>query len=191
MATARTVKDVSPHEFVVAYAAHLKRSGKVFLLSFSSCAYVYGVLSFCIGDFIKFVDFFDRLSVFCYVFGVLIAFVFETHLITDRAPGFVWIWGKLGKGNGGVIMDGWNVYWFFVLSCGQNFSHVRASHPVPFNEVLLQFSLSALNISPVSFSYSANALWVCYWKVASSIFRVEFVLKACTTIKARSHRICC
>ncbi|KAF4352503.1 hypothetical protein CsatB_013124 [Cannabis sativa] len=29
MATARTVKDVSPHEFVKAYAAHLKRSGKV------------------------------------------------------------------------------------------------------------------------------------------------------------------
>lgn len=33
MATAKTVKDVSPHEFVKAYAAHLKRSGKVdFLL---------------------------------------------------------------------------------------------------------------------------------------------------------------
>lgn len=29
MATARTVKDVSPHEFVKAYSAHLKRSGKV------------------------------------------------------------------------------------------------------------------------------------------------------------------
>ncbi|KAL6013446.1 Protein component of the small (40S) ribosomal subunit [Asimina triloba] len=29
MATARTVKDVSPHDFVKAYAAHLKRSGKV------------------------------------------------------------------------------------------------------------------------------------------------------------------
>ncbi|RVW83357.1 40S ribosomal protein S19-3 [Vitis vinifera] len=29
MATARTVKDVSPHEFVNAYAAHLKRSGKI------------------------------------------------------------------------------------------------------------------------------------------------------------------
>ncbi|XP_024978232.1 40S ribosomal protein S19-1-like [Cynara cardunculus var. scolymus] len=29
MATARTVKDVSPHEFVKAYAAHLKRSGKM------------------------------------------------------------------------------------------------------------------------------------------------------------------
>ncbi|KAF2299335.1 hypothetical protein GH714_031623 [Hevea brasiliensis] len=29
MATARTVKDVSPHEFVKAYAAHLKRSGKI------------------------------------------------------------------------------------------------------------------------------------------------------------------
>ncbi|KAK9066579.1 hypothetical protein SSX86_013902 [Deinandra increscens subsp. villosa] len=27
--TARTVKDVSPHEFVKAYAAHLKRSGKM------------------------------------------------------------------------------------------------------------------------------------------------------------------
>lgn len=32
MATAKTVKDVSPHEFVKAYAAHLKRSGKVQLL---------------------------------------------------------------------------------------------------------------------------------------------------------------
>ncbi|XP_057952895.1 small ribosomal subunit protein eS19x [Malania oleifera] len=29
MATARTVKDVSPHEFVKAYSAHLKRSGKM------------------------------------------------------------------------------------------------------------------------------------------------------------------
>ncbi|CAH1420981.1 unnamed protein product [Lactuca virosa] len=29
MATARTVKDVSPHEFVKGYAAHLKRSGKM------------------------------------------------------------------------------------------------------------------------------------------------------------------
>ncbi|KAK4253171.1 hypothetical protein QN277_010771 [Acacia crassicarpa] len=29
MATARTVKDASPHEFVKAYAAHLKRSGKM------------------------------------------------------------------------------------------------------------------------------------------------------------------
>ncbi|KAL0343817.1 UNVERIFIED_CONTAM: 40S ribosomal protein S19-1 [Sesamum angustifolium] len=29
MATARTVKDVSPHEFVKSYAAHLKRSGKM------------------------------------------------------------------------------------------------------------------------------------------------------------------
>ncbi|PWA77217.1 Ribosomal protein S19e [Artemisia annua] len=28
METARTVKDVSPHEFVKAYAAHLKRSDK-------------------------------------------------------------------------------------------------------------------------------------------------------------------
>ena len=27
--TARTVKDVNPHEFVKAYSAHLKRSGKV------------------------------------------------------------------------------------------------------------------------------------------------------------------
>ncbi|XWS69643.1 hypothetical protein CRYUN_Cryun04dG0196600 [Craigia yunnanensis] len=29
MATGRTVKDVSPHEFIKAYAAHLKRSGKI------------------------------------------------------------------------------------------------------------------------------------------------------------------
>ncbi|XP_073018884.1 small ribosomal subunit protein eS19z [Primulina eburnea] len=29
MSTAKTVKDVSPHEFVKAYAAHLKRSGKM------------------------------------------------------------------------------------------------------------------------------------------------------------------
>jgi small subunit ribosomal protein S19e len=30
--TARTVKDVNPHDFVKAYSAHLKRSGKVKLL---------------------------------------------------------------------------------------------------------------------------------------------------------------
>lgn len=29
MEAARTVKDVSPHDFVKAYSAHLKRSGKV------------------------------------------------------------------------------------------------------------------------------------------------------------------
>ncbi|MCI27444.1 40S ribosomal protein S19-1-like [Trifolium medium] len=29
MAVARTVKDVSPHEFVKSYSSHLKRSGKV------------------------------------------------------------------------------------------------------------------------------------------------------------------
>lgn len=29
MATGKTVKDVSPHDFVKAYASHLKRSGKV------------------------------------------------------------------------------------------------------------------------------------------------------------------
>ncbi|KAF1859800.1 hypothetical protein Lal_00027982 [Lupinus albus] len=29
MATAKTVKDVSPHEFVKAYSSHLKRSGKI------------------------------------------------------------------------------------------------------------------------------------------------------------------
>ncbi|MFS7970929.1 putative ribosomal protein S19e [Helianthus anomalus] len=43
MATARTVKDVSPHEFVKGYAAHLKRSGKVFVECFnleSSAEYV-------------------------------------------------------------------------------------------------------------------------------------------------------
>ncbi|PNX67656.1 hypothetical protein L195_g055743, partial [Trifolium pratense] len=28
IATARIMKDVSPHEFVKAYSAHLKRSGK-------------------------------------------------------------------------------------------------------------------------------------------------------------------
>ncbi|MCH93237.1 40S ribosomal protein S19-1-like, partial [Trifolium medium] len=28
MAVARTVKDVSPHEFVKSYSSHLKRSGK-------------------------------------------------------------------------------------------------------------------------------------------------------------------
>lgn len=35
MEAARTVKDVSPHDFVKAYAAHLQRSGKV--LFFSQC----------------------------------------------------------------------------------------------------------------------------------------------------------
>ncbi|WVZ10371.1 hypothetical protein V8G54_014901 [Vigna mungo] len=34
MATARTVKDVSPHDFVKAYASHLKRSGKVINYTF-------------------------------------------------------------------------------------------------------------------------------------------------------------
>ncbi|CAN6859264.1 unnamed protein product [Brassica oleracea var. botrytis] len=29
MSTGKTVKDVSPHEFVKAYASHLKRSGKI------------------------------------------------------------------------------------------------------------------------------------------------------------------
>lgn len=33
MATAKKVKDVSPHEFVKAYSAHLKRSGKVLYIS--------------------------------------------------------------------------------------------------------------------------------------------------------------
>ncbi|KAB5516455.1 hypothetical protein DKX38_027103 [Salix brachista] len=32
MATAKTVKDVSPHEFVKAYSDHLKRSGKGFVV---------------------------------------------------------------------------------------------------------------------------------------------------------------
>lgn len=31
---AKTVKDVSPHEFVKAYSSHLKRSGKVYSKSF-------------------------------------------------------------------------------------------------------------------------------------------------------------
>ncbi|GKA98125.1 40S ribosomal protein S19-3-like protein [Tanacetum coccineum] len=35
MEAARTVKDVSPHEFVKAYAAHLKRSGKMELPNWS------------------------------------------------------------------------------------------------------------------------------------------------------------
>ena len=34
---AKTVKDVSPHEFVKAYSAHLKRSGKVRSILFSFC----------------------------------------------------------------------------------------------------------------------------------------------------------
>jgi hypothetical protein len=34
METGRTMKDVSPHEFVKAYAAHLKRSGKVLIFFF-------------------------------------------------------------------------------------------------------------------------------------------------------------
>ncbi|RVW85590.1 hypothetical protein CK203_037588 [Vitis vinifera] len=49
MATARTVKDVSPHEFVNAYAAHLKRSGKVYFLNFSLCTCVYGVFHYQAG----------------------------------------------------------------------------------------------------------------------------------------------
>lgn len=41
MEAGRTVKDVSPHEFVKAYSSHLKRSGKVFdLLHFFSISFV-------------------------------------------------------------------------------------------------------------------------------------------------------
>lgn len=48
--SARTVKDVSPHEFVKAYAAHLKRSGKVplfasLLLPFLGCECLRSFLS--------------------------------------------------------------------------------------------------------------------------------------------------
>lgn len=35
--TARTVKDVNPHEFVKSYSAHLKRSGKVLTSPASRC----------------------------------------------------------------------------------------------------------------------------------------------------------
>ncbi|KAE9590324.1 putative ribosomal protein S19e [Lupinus albus] len=41
MATAKTVKDVSPHEFVKAYSSHLKRSGKVSFFSFYLCNFNY------------------------------------------------------------------------------------------------------------------------------------------------------
>jgi len=46
MATAKTVKDVSPHEFVKAYSAHLKRSGKViiFFYTHKSISIVFGFL---------------------------------------------------------------------------------------------------------------------------------------------------
>ena len=48
MATAKTVKDVSPHEFVKAYSAHLKRSGKVIVLFYThkSINIVFGFLHF-------------------------------------------------------------------------------------------------------------------------------------------------
>lgn len=52
-ATAKTVKDVSPHEFVKAYSAHLKRSGKVkslrdhFLCAFQFPLFMKVLLSFC------------------------------------------------------------------------------------------------------------------------------------------------
>ncbi|RRT70684.1 hypothetical protein B296_00012196 [Ensete ventricosum] len=40
---AKTVKDVSPHEFVKAYSAHLKRSGKVRSILFSFMFFSYGL----------------------------------------------------------------------------------------------------------------------------------------------------
>lgn len=43
-ATARTVKDVSPHEFVKAYAAHLKRSGKVNIFGFNFVPFIFWVV---------------------------------------------------------------------------------------------------------------------------------------------------
>ena len=49
METARNVKDVSPHEFVKAYAAHLKRSGHVYTslsLSLSLSLYIHKHLLF-------------------------------------------------------------------------------------------------------------------------------------------------
>ena len=45
METARNVKDVSPHEFVKAYAAHLKRSGHVYT-SLSLSLYIHKHLLF-------------------------------------------------------------------------------------------------------------------------------------------------
>nr|XP_048329308.1 40S ribosomal protein S19-3-like isoform X2 [Ziziphus jujuba var. spinosa] len=41
MEAARTVKDVSPHEFVKAYAAHLKRSGRLICLVASIARKIY------------------------------------------------------------------------------------------------------------------------------------------------------
>ena len=40
MEAGKTVKDVSPHDFVKAYAAHLKRSGKVLLFFFIAIEFI-------------------------------------------------------------------------------------------------------------------------------------------------------
>lgn len=45
MATPKTVKDVSPHDFVKSYSAHLRRSGKVL---------IYNASNFCCIDLILF-----------------------------------------------------------------------------------------------------------------------------------------
>lgn len=86
MATARTVKDVSPHEFVNAYSAHLKRSGKVYYIS--SLTYVYGVLVLDLAVFFSF-------GFLC--LDVLVLLLFRSSLIrkslfcANHVTGFAWI----------------------------------------------------------------------------------------------------
>lgn len=77
MATARTVKDVSPHDFVKAYASHLKRSGKVqFLPSLSSFS-LSGSLEFPL--FLRF-----SMLLFIWVVCVAVRFVFVLCLGCTR-----------------------------------------------------------------------------------------------------------
>lgn len=61
MEAAKTVKDVSPHEFVKAYSSHLKRSGKVALS-----------LSLRLSVFIRIFEFWARL--YAFVLGLKLDF---------------------------------------------------------------------------------------------------------------------
>ena len=91
MEAARTVKDVSPHEFVKAYAAHLKRSGHVYLsLSFS----IHKLLFLHVDDaYICFVLWIWNF----YLLFCLIYFLVRSE--SDCSFGYLWlaIW--------------WNIHW--------------------------------------------------------------------------------
>jgi hypothetical protein len=79
MTTAKTVKDVSPHEFVKAYSAHLKRSGKVISFSINTFYFliftVYHSFYYSIHLFHDFILFFICLDLCSfYVFNDLFCY---------------------------------------------------------------------------------------------------------------------